>query len=154
MTSTDEQNTIENAAGVADGVDGAPQPGDADAGPEQKPPSKRAAAKKAAADKKAAETEAAEDRDVLALPAGLRTDGHTDSGGGEHRTRAIVHVYEFDNGYGAKVYQRERGGPWEWAPLDGDGRVVRHLDELGRVPAQATIAKINDGLALVAALDA
>jgi hypothetical protein len=142
MTTADEQpdRTVENADGVNDGADGAPQ--DDELSPQQKAARTRAANRRAQADQPETESLA---------PADLREEGRVKTGGGEHLKSPIVHLYEFDNGYGAKVYQRQRGGPWEWAPMRGDA-VVRNIPGLPRVPAEATIEVINDGLALVAAI--
>lgn len=148
MTSTDdnaqqdaEQQTVQNADGVTDGEAGAPD--DSGLTPAQK------AARTRAANKAAKENEpASEDH----APADLRTEHRVSSSGGEHDKAAIVHLYDFDNGYTAKVYQRKRGDGWGWAPMR-DGQIVRNIPGLGRVPQEeASVDVINDGLALVAAL--
>jgi hypothetical protein len=140
-----EQSTVENADGARDGVDGAPQ-GEAPVEEELTP--RQVAARKAAATRRA-RAGGSDDE----TPDELRKEQRAASTSPKHDKDAIVHLYEFENGYAAKVYQRHRGGAWEWAPMR-DGKIVRNLPGVGRVPAAGTAEQINDGLALVAALDA
>ena len=151
MTTADEQTdqgdqpTVQNtedAAAAALAAAAAPQV-DEELSPQQKAARTRAA-------NKAKEENAPSPKDHA--PADLRSDNRVSSTGGAHDKQAIVHLFEFDNGYSAKVYQRERGQEWEWAPMR-NGDIIRNLPGLGRVPAQTTVAKINEGLALVAAID-
>jgi hypothetical protein len=153
MTTTDNE-TVQNADGVKDAVDGAPQDTPADTAAAEKAEAKAAAAAKAAETRRKNKQKA--DREAAAAdvtPSELRDEGRVSTKQAEHAKDSVVHLFEFDNGYSAKVWQRERGGVWEWAPMR-DGRIIRNLPDVGRVPAQTTVARINEGLAIVAALEA
>lgn len=67
----------------------------------------------------------------------------------------VIHVYRFENGYGAKVWQPKKGQSTEWsvAPIDSEGRVPRNLPGLPRVPVEAATAeRVNEVLEAIAAL--
>lgn len=145
MTTADDQaeRNVQNADITGDNPD-AKAPAEDERTPAQKAADTRAA-------NKAAKENAPSPKDHA--PADLRSKDRVSSGGGKHDKDPIVHLFEFENGYAAKVYQRQRDGSWEWAPMR-DGKVLRAIPGLSRVPAEATVEVINEGLELVAALDA
>lgn len=137
--------TTQNAERAGDNPDGEPQ---ADAVDEVKAETK---AKKAAPRKRAAKKAAATRAANVETPEELRVEHRTATAGAATKKDAIVHVYDFENGYGAKVFLRPGESDWTWAPTR-DGNVIRNIPGLGRVPQRTSIENINAGLATVASL--
>ena len=75
------------------------------------------------------------------FPPGLRTDDRVSSSYDDDGF-TIIHIFEFDNNYGAKVWGKEGDTYWAVALTKND-RVIRTLTGLPRMPHDDPVANVN-----------